>query len=268
MRGISPRLGGVGWAASFAGFISCIIYNILLGVAFTYLTVAGDEPWSEKNYKREPACNTADRSEVGPAELYLYMDVTKVLGKDSCTPFVVDRDEPMFAGSLFAYATLTWVVCFFAVLGGPKSIGYIALLTATLPFIFMVVTDISFMGLNDLVGGNGGAYYWGSDFTLADGTIYDPMTKINSLLKDAYAQVFFSTGVCVGIYQAYASYNPIKQPVISLAIGIAFTDLFFAIIAGFTVWGAIGFLMATGAPEAYQTTSVGLAFIAMPTAAA
>jgi len=174
----------------------------------------------------------------------------------------------MFAGSLFAYATLTWVVCFFAVLGGPKSIGYIALLTATLPFIFMVVTDISFMGLNDLVGGNGGAYYWGSDFTLADGTIYDPMTKINSLLKDAYAQVFFSTGVCVGIYQAYASYNPIKQPVISLAIGIAFTDLFFAIIAGFTVWGAIGFLMATGAPEAYQTTSVGLAFIAMPTAAA
>jgi len=46
MRGISPRLGGVGWAASFAGFISCIIYNILLGVAFTYLTVAGDEPWS------------------------------------------------------------------------------------------------------------------------------------------------------------------------------------------------------------------------------
>jgi hypothetical protein len=46
MRGISPRLGGVGWAASFAGFISCVIYNILLGVAFTYLTVAGDEPWS------------------------------------------------------------------------------------------------------------------------------------------------------------------------------------------------------------------------------
>lgn len=72
--------------------------------------------------------------------------------------------------------------------------------------------------------------------------------------------------MCVGIYQAYASYNPIKQPVISFAIIIAFVDFFFAIIAGLTVWGAIGYLMAVSAPEAYQTTSVGLAFIAMPTA--
>ena len=87
MRGISPRLGGVGWAASFAGFISCVIYNILLGVAFTYLTVAGDEPWKEKTYTRPEGCGTADRSEVGAAELYLYYDVTKVLGKESCQPF-------------------------------------------------------------------------------------------------------------------------------------------------------------------------------------
>lgn len=80
MRGISPRLGGVGWAASFAGFISCVVYNILLAVAFAYLAVSGDEPWADKNYKRPEGCDTADRSEVGSAELYLYMDVTKVLG--------------------------------------------------------------------------------------------------------------------------------------------------------------------------------------------
>lgn len=187
MRGISPRLGGVGWAASFAGFISCVIYNILLGVSFTYLSVAGDEPWAAKNYKRPLGCDTADRSEVGPAELYLYMDVTKVLGKESCTPFVVDRDEPVFAGSLFAWSTFTWVVCFFAVLGGPKSIGAIVTMTATLPFVFMIITDVSYSSLNDLVGGEGAAYYWGRDFTLADGTIYDPATQLKSLLKDAYA---------------------------------------------------------------------------------
>jgi len=72
------------------------------------------------------------------------MDVTKVLGKDNCMPFTVDRDEPMFAGSLVALATFTWIICFFAVLGGPKSIGYITLISATLPFIFIIITDISY----------------------------------------------------------------------------------------------------------------------------
>lgn len=144
MRGISPRLGGVGWAASFAGFISCVIYNILLGVAFTYLTVAGDEPWKEKTYTRPEGCGTADRSEVGAAELYLYYDVTKVLGKESCQPFSYGDAEPVFAGKLFSFTVLTWVICYFCVLMGPKSIGIVTLMTATLPIIFICITDAGY----------------------------------------------------------------------------------------------------------------------------
>ena len=49
-------------------------------------------------------------------------------------------------------------------------------MTATLPFIFIIVTDIAYSGLNSLVEGEGPAFYFGKDFTLADGTVYDPST--------------------------------------------------------------------------------------------
>ena len=129
MRGITPRLGGVGWAASFAGFISCVTYTILLGVSFAYLIASDKEPWSDKNYKRVQGCNSADRSEVGNAELYLYMNVTKVLDPESCNRFTYGTNDPVFNASLFAWTTLTWIIVFFSILGGPKTIGPIVLLS-------------------------------------------------------------------------------------------------------------------------------------------
>ena len=50
LRGITPRLAGAGWAASFAGFITAIIYNILLGLSLVYLFANGSQPWTESNY--------------------------------------------------------------------------------------------------------------------------------------------------------------------------------------------------------------------------
>ena len=53
-----------------------------------------------------------------------------------------------------------------------------------------------------------------------------------------------------------------------MAVSVAFADFLFALMAGFTSWGAIGYLMQVKAPEAYQSSSVGLAFIALPAASA
>jgi hypothetical protein len=37
MRGIVPRLAGFGWAASFSGFVTSLVYNVLLGMCIVYL---------------------------------------------------------------------------------------------------------------------------------------------------------------------------------------------------------------------------------------
>jgi len=41
LRAINPRFAGVGWAAAFSGFLSIIIYNILLTISIIYLVNGG-----------------------------------------------------------------------------------------------------------------------------------------------------------------------------------------------------------------------------------
>ena len=72
MRGIVPRLAGIGWVASFSGFVTSLIYNILLAMCILYLLMSGSEPWSDKNYKRTVSCQTADMMKKPSEEIYLY----------------------------------------------------------------------------------------------------------------------------------------------------------------------------------------------------
>ena len=41
MRGIVPRLAGIGYVASFSGFVTALTYNILLGMSIIYLLQSG-----------------------------------------------------------------------------------------------------------------------------------------------------------------------------------------------------------------------------------
>ena len=108
---------------------------------------------------------------------------------------------------------------------------------------------------DDFIAGDGMNYYWGTkEFPLPPGPdgvpkSYDPSTELGSLMQDAYGQVFFSVGVCVGVMFAYGSYNPIKQTVIANAFFIGFIDFIFSILAGFIVWGAIGYLEKVDDPN-------------------
>jgi SNF family Na+-dependent transporter len=67
---------------------------------------------------------------------------------------------------------------------------------------------------------------------------------------------------------AYGSYNKTKKPVIMDSVVICLLDFVFALLAGFIVWGAVGYLQGMENIAYNQTSNVGLTFIAMPVAAA
>lgn len=246
LRGITPRLAGAGWAASFAGFITCIVYNILLGLTLVYLFKSGSQPWADNKYERTLSCDTAENNVTPSTELYLYMNVTNVLGLNDCERFELNRDSNRFSGFLFLCVVITWVICFLMVCRGPKSIQYGAAITATLPFILLVVLIIIYMNINNKYEGMGLQFYFGAEKfpypenELGQVVYQDPTTERDSLAQDALLQVFFSVGVCYGIMYAYGSYNPTKKPVIMDSFIIAFLDLIFSILAGFIVFGCIG----------------------------
>lgn len=148
----------------------------------------------------------------------------------------------------------------------------------------MIILAAYFGGLNgsakttnangDIVSGQGMNYYLGSaKLPLPDDG--SGVRKLRSfansdatLFQDAYSQVFFSIGVCVGTMVAYGSYNNIKKPVIVDSFLICFIDFLFSFIAGFAVWGAIGYLQANENPAYNQTNNLGLTFVGLPVAAA
>lgn len=69
---------------------------------------------------------------------------------------------------------------------------------------------------DEFIAGDGMSFYWGwKEFPLPPGPdgvpkSYKPSSELGSLMQDAYGQVFFSVGVCVGVMFSYGSYNPIK----------------------------------------------------------
>jgi len=83
---------------------------------------------------------------------------------------------------------------------------------------------------------------------------------------EACGQIFFSIGVCMGIMTSYASYNEPEKPIIGPAIQVALGNSSLSFFAGFAVFSTIGYLKGINSPVAGNVKSIGLAFIAYPTA--
>jgi len=162
MRGIVPRLAGFGWVASFCGFVTCMVYNVVLGMCLVYLVNAGSQPWSSKNFNatRPLGCQTAGMMPTPAEEVYLYLNVTKLYGSESCSAFQ-EGDESNFAGGLFIGNLLCWLFITSSLAVGPKVIELKAIVSVPLRFILIIIFAINYAGLNSDVNGDGQAWYLG-----------------------------------------------------------------------------------------------------------
>lgn len=94
------------------------------------------------------------------------------------------------------------------------------------------------------------------------------MAKLHTgvIWSEACGQIFFSLGVCMGIMTSYGSYNHVDTPIIANSIIISLTNSLISFISGFVVWSIIGYLKYMKSSVSQKTSSIGLAFIAYPTA--
>jgi SNF family Na+-dependent transporter len=83
---------------------------------------------------------------------------------------------------------------------------------------------------------------------------------------DAAGQIFFSIGVCMGIMTSYGSYNDVRKPIIMDNMIIAISNSMLSFIAGFAVWSIVGYLQHIDSMAKSSVASIGLVFIAYPTA--
>jgi len=159
LRGITPRLAGAGWVSSFAGFILSIIYSVFLALSMYFLFVSGSEPWKKQTIYE--SCLAADKEGIPQPELYLYLEVLNFLTPRTCEPFEDGVDKWIFNGDLFAFAAVSWVICFLCIVRGVKSSSWVVMVSVPLPFVLVIALCAHYMGLNNDVGGKGMDFYLG-----------------------------------------------------------------------------------------------------------
>ncbi|KAF3856808.1 hypothetical protein F7725_017531, partial [Dissostichus mawsoni] len=166
---------------------------------------------------------------------------------------------------------LVWVICFFCIWKGVKTTGKVVYVTATFPFVMLIVLLIR--GVT-LPGASAGIKFY----------LYPDLARLQDpeVWIDAGTQIFFSYAICLGAMTSLGSYNKYKYNCYSegLAVvergGDGIVGLFAAgspqqwyqFLSGFAIFSVLGFMAQEQGVDIADVaeSGPGLAFIAYPKA--
>jgi len=113
MRNISPRVEWVGWWAILTGFVILTYYMAVMAWSWFYMVKSPGLPWE------------------GDAESYFFGEVLKL------------SEGPMQLGNivwpLALGALVTWIIIYFIVRWGTKSVGAVVKWTVPLPYLLLFI---------------------------------------------------------------------------------------------------------------------------------
>ncbi|GBP08720.1 Sodium-dependent neutral amino acid transporter B(0)AT3 [Eumeta japonica] len=125
---------------------------------------------------------------------------------------------------------VAWILVYLCMIKGIASSGKVVYVTATFPYIVLVVSF--FRGITLKGMGDGLVHL----FTPKWHTILDPVVWL-----EAGTQIFFSLGLAFGGLIAFSSYNPVDNNCYRDAIMVSMTNCLTSMFAGIVVFSIIGF---------------------------
>uniref|UniRef100_A0A8C1UFJ2 Transporter n=1 Tax=Cyprinus carpio TaxID=7962 RepID=A0A8C1UFJ2_CYPCA len=257
---ICPLFAGLGFASQMMILHSCVYYIVILAWAFFYLCSSFQMrlPWSHcNNTWNTDSCrgfdrhNMSDLSENATSPVIEFWE-HEVLGLSAS----VDR-----LGSvnwrLALCLLLVWTVCYFCVWKGVKSTGKAVYVTATFPYVMLLVLLVRGVSLPGAVDGI--VYYLKPNHT----RLTDPQVWM-----DAGTQIFFSYGICLGSLTALGSYNKFNNDCYKDCFRLCLLNSSTSFIAGFAIFSMLGFMAQEQGVDIADVveSGPGLAFIAYPRA--
>lgn len=241
---IHPRLRGLGLASVIGAFGIVTYYSVIISysVLFFFKSFYADLPWETWDAK-DPNNPTSSGSYFGDQILM-------------SAPWI-DQTRKIMNVELLAATVLVWVMIFYCVRNGVKSMSKVVLISMPVPIICLLIMLIKVLTLEGAMDGIR-EYIWEVDF--------DMLSDLD-IWNNAIGQAFFSLSVCMGVMTAYTSFTPAGQSVATDEKVVAFADVGIAFMSGFVIYAGLGHMEATQ-PKAdgswYTSSGFGLVFVTYP----
>ncbi|KAL3861991.1 hypothetical protein ACJMK2_007997 [Sinanodonta woodiana] len=290
---LNPSGKGIGISQTIISLIVSIYYNVIMAYCLYYMfaSMQGTLPWTvckeewkqfgcvekttkalrycnpDKNITDDCRCTLNATIDVSPyvnctnvsytgnptsvAELYFYKEVIQ----KSKNLFPSDMGDPLW--KLALCLLLSWIIVAICMIKGIKSSGKVVYVSATFPYIILLILLIRGALLDGAI----------------DGVIYFIVPKWEQLLNlkvwvAAAGQMFFSLSVSFGGIIMFGSFNKFRNNAYRDAILIASCDLVTSIIAGFVIFTTFGGMAKVLGVDVQDVAKggYGLAFVAYPEA--
>ncbi len=228
---LHPSFGGLGLLALISSFIIVSYYAVVMAWCLIYLLASFQVKWS------------------GDAQGYFFQSVLQLS----------DRINNISGinWSVLLSLCIIWIVVYFCVWRGTKSVGQVVRYSVPLPIILLGALLLRAVTLPGFL--NGWAMYLQPNWI----ALLNP-----EVWTAACSQIFYTLSLAFGIMIAYGSYKNGDDDIAKDTWITALLDIGTSLFAGFVVFGVLGYMAwETGTPlEELAASGPGLAFVVFPEA--
>ncbi|XP_061583219.1 solute carrier family 6 member 11a [Cololabis saira] len=263
-RKICPLFEGMGYASQIIIFYASFSYTVILAWAFFYLfsSFSGELPWATCNN----AWNTDRCVEINNYNITANWTYPVNASSSSVIEFWQRRVLNISSGieslgnlrwDLSLCLLLSWVICYFCIWRGVRSTGKASYITATFPFLLLMVLFVRGITLPGAL--HGIKYYlYPNPARLADPQVW----------TDAGTQIFFSYALCLGFLTTFGSYNKYNNNCYRDSFYLCLLNSGTSFISGFAIFSILGYMSQKQGVDisTVAESGPGLVFIVYPQA--
>lgn len=261
---ICPLFKGAGLSSVVISFLMSTYHNVIIAYAIYYFFTAfrAKQPWSDcENSWNTLACwlptysgidnRTRPNASRTPAEEFFDNKVLQISNG-------IEESGPL-RWELIACLITAWIMVYFSVWKSIKSSAQVRYLTATLPFLLIVVFLMRSLTLE---GADKGLQFF-----------FHPRWELLADAKVwiyATAQIFNSVGIAFGSMICFASYNKFHNTILIDTMAVSLINGFSSLLVGIFSFATIGniALEQNMSVEDVLTDGPGLVFVLYPQALA